>query len=132
MTNDLIQKFVEDKDRTGKAVNIFFKQRNPINGLFIQWKDYDEMKAKNFWRIVSESKIEEWRKAGQEFDKTEGLPWHEKINTYMNEINEDLKIIFQDNGFEKNQYENITNDTYKFMTKELGFTPSSLTFNPKP
>ena len=62
MTNDLIQKFIEYKDRTGKAVNIFFKQRNPINGLFIQWKDYDEMKAKNFWRIVSESKIEEWKK----------------------------------------------------------------------
>lgn len=62
MTNDLIEKFIESKDRAGKTVNISFKQRNPINGLFIQWKDYDEMKAKNFWRIVSESKITEWQK----------------------------------------------------------------------
>jgi hypothetical protein len=61
MTNDLIGKFVESKEMLGQPVNIFFKQRNAITGLFIQWNDYEEMKAKNFWRIVSESKIEEWR-----------------------------------------------------------------------
>ena len=62
MTNDVIGKYVESKDVTGKPVNIFFKQRNAITGLFIQWKDYEEMKTKNFWRIVPESKIEEWQK----------------------------------------------------------------------
>jgi hypothetical protein len=61
MTNDLIEKFIESKEMTGKPVNIFFKQRNAITGLFIQTNDYQEMKAKNFWRIVTESKIEEWR-----------------------------------------------------------------------
>ncbi|MES2850287.1 MAG: short-chain dehydrogenase [Bacteroidota bacterium] len=62
MTNDVIGKYIESKDVTGRAVNIFFKQRNAIMGLFVQWKDYEEMKTKNFWRIVPESKIEEWKK----------------------------------------------------------------------
>lgn len=62
MTNDVIGKYVESKEVTGKPVHIFFKQRNAITGLFIQWKDYEEMKTKNFWRIVPESKIEEWQK----------------------------------------------------------------------
>lgn len=62
MTNDVIEKFVEAKENDGRAVSISFRQRNPINGLFIQWKDYEEMKTKNFWRIVPEGKIDEWKK----------------------------------------------------------------------
>ncbi len=61
MTSDVIEKFVESKDMAGKPVNIFFKQRSTITGLFIQGYDYNEMKAKNFWRIVSEAKIAEWK-----------------------------------------------------------------------
>lgn len=62
MTFDVIEKFVESKGAKGKTVNISFKQRNTLSGLFIQWKDYKEMKAKNFWRIVPEAKIIEWEK----------------------------------------------------------------------
>ena len=62
MTNDVIEKIVEAKENNGRQVNISFKQRNAINGLFIQWKDYEEMKTKNFWRIVPKGKIEEWKK----------------------------------------------------------------------
>lgn len=62
MTSDVIEKFIESKENAGKTVNISFRQRNAINGLFIQWKDYEEMKVKNFWRIVPEAKIEEWKK----------------------------------------------------------------------
>lgn len=40
MTNDVIEKIVEAKENNGRQVNISFKQRNAINGLFIQWKDY--------------------------------------------------------------------------------------------
>jgi hypothetical protein len=61
MTNDVIEKFLSGKDGADVPVNIFFKQRNAINGLFVRGNDYDELKAKNFWRIVSESKIEEWK-----------------------------------------------------------------------
>jgi hypothetical protein len=33
-----------------------------VKGVFIRNNDYDELKSKNFWRIVSESKLEEWKK----------------------------------------------------------------------
>ena len=62
MTSDMIEKYIESKDVTGKPVNISFRQRNAIVGLFIESKDYHELKAKNFWRIVAESKIDEWNK----------------------------------------------------------------------
>jgi predicted small secreted protein len=61
MTSDLIEKYVEIKENIDKPINIFFKQRNSIKGLFIQLPDYNELKAKNFWRIVYESKIAEWK-----------------------------------------------------------------------
>jgi hypothetical protein len=62
MTTELIEKFVENKNRKDAKVNIHFKERSTINGLFIRTMDYQELKEKNFWRIVSEPKIEEWKK----------------------------------------------------------------------
>jgi len=62
MTTELIEKFVENKNRKDIAVNIHFKERSTINGMFIRTMDYQELKEKNFWRIVSEPKIEEWKK----------------------------------------------------------------------
>ncbi|MFN8253682.1 MAG: short-chain dehydrogenase [Ferruginibacter sp.] len=63
MTAELIEKFVESGDVTGKPVTISFKQRNNITGVFVQGHDYTEMKKKNFWRIVSETKLAEWKKS---------------------------------------------------------------------
>lgn len=60
MTNDMIEKFIETKSREHSQVNIHFKQRDTVKGVFIRNHDYDELKSKNFWRIVSESKFEEW------------------------------------------------------------------------
>jgi hypothetical protein len=62
MTNEAIIKYVETKNHSDKTLQIHFKQRSTIKGLFIQGKDYDELKAKNFWRIVSNSNIEQWKK----------------------------------------------------------------------
>lgn len=62
MTFDIIQKFVESKNAAGRAVSISFRKRTPVTGLFIKAKDYEEMKAKNFWRIVPEARITEWEK----------------------------------------------------------------------
>ncbi len=62
MTYDNIEKYVESKKVKNRLVNISFKKRNAITGLFIQWKDYEEMKIKNFWRVVPEAKIAEWEK----------------------------------------------------------------------
>ena len=57
MTNDAILKYVETKGTNGKPLNIHFKQRSTISGLFIQGNDYDELKSKNFWRIVSSTNL---------------------------------------------------------------------------
>ncbi|MCX6323691.1 MAG: hypothetical protein NTZ41_05765 [Sphingobacteriales bacterium] len=62
MTAELIEKYIETKKAIGEPVSIFFKQRNSINGLFVQGNDYESLKAKNFWRIVHESKLAEWNK----------------------------------------------------------------------
>jgi hypothetical protein len=52
-----LQKKVEQS-----PVQINFKTRNSIVGLFIQTNDYQELKTKNFWRIVGESHIDEYKK----------------------------------------------------------------------
>lgn len=41
-------------------VKIDFKTRSSINGLFIDTTDADELNAKNFWRIVNETKLAEF------------------------------------------------------------------------
>lgn len=62
MTNDIIDKFIKSKTQKNAKVTIYFKQRATVKGVFLQTKDYEELKAKNFWRIVSEMKVEEWEK----------------------------------------------------------------------
>ncbi len=62
MTNDMIEKFIEGKKQKNAKVNIYFKQRSTLKGIFIQTNDYEELKVKNFWRIVADSKLEEWEK----------------------------------------------------------------------
>lgn len=62
MTNDIIEKFIDTKAQKNGKVTIYFKQRATIKGMFIRTNDFDELKAKNFWRIVSEAKVEEFVK----------------------------------------------------------------------
>lgn len=64
MTSEQIEKFIEPKHLVKHPVKIVFKSRHPLTGIFIQTKDYNDLKAKNFWRIVTESKVEEWKKSG--------------------------------------------------------------------
>ena len=61
MTNDLIAKFIEAKHLSHHTVKIDFKQRNSLKGLFVKTNDYDELKSKNFWRIVVEPHIDKWK-----------------------------------------------------------------------
>ena len=58
----MIEKFVGNKNRKNSAVNIHFKERSSVKGVFVQTSDYDELRYKNLWRIVSSAKIEEWNK----------------------------------------------------------------------
>ena len=62
MTTEMIEKFIENKSRKNSVVNIHFKERSAITGIFIRTADYQELKAKNFWRVVSNASIEEWKK----------------------------------------------------------------------
>jgi hypothetical protein len=62
MTNEAIIKFIETKNHSEKALNIHFKQRSTITGLFIQGNDYQELRSKNFWRIVTSTNMEQWKK----------------------------------------------------------------------
>ncbi len=61
MTNEQIENFLVQKKIDKSPVQISFKTRNSITGLFIKMADYDELKTKNLWRIVGESHIEEYR-----------------------------------------------------------------------
>jgi len=62
MTNDAIIRWVELKNNSDKALNIHFKQRSTIKGLFIQGQDYQDLRSKNFWRVVTNANIEQWKK----------------------------------------------------------------------
>ncbi len=61
MHSEQITKFIEEKHLSITPVKIEFKTRSTIIGLFIKTADYNELKAKNFWRIVSEAKIKDWK-----------------------------------------------------------------------
>lgn len=62
MVNELITKFLEPAHLAKTSVKIEFKKRNTIIGIFVKSPDYDDLKSKNFWRIVSETHIPEWKK----------------------------------------------------------------------
>ncbi len=62
MTNDAIIKLLEANNNSNKPLNIHFKQRSTITGLFIKTNDYDSLRSKNLWRIVSKPNIDEWRR----------------------------------------------------------------------
>ena len=62
MTTEMIEKFIENKDRKESTINIHFKERSTVTGIFIRSTDYGELKLKNLWRVVSNGKIEEWKK----------------------------------------------------------------------
>ena len=62
MTSEAISKQIEEKDSSDKMLNIHFKQRNTITGVFIRTGDFDELRSKNLWRIVTKLHVDEWRK----------------------------------------------------------------------
>jgi hypothetical protein len=63
MTNDQIENFLSQKKLEKTRVQINFKTRNSIVGVFLQTADYSELKSKNLWRIVGENHLEEFNKS---------------------------------------------------------------------
>ena len=62
MTNEAIIKQVEAKSNTDRPLNIHFRQRDTIRGLFLKGDDYSDLRSKNLWRIVTNANIERWEK----------------------------------------------------------------------
>lgn len=60
MTNDQIENFFSNAKLKERKVRIDFKTRASFIGLFIETKDSEELKSKNFWRIITELKIDEF------------------------------------------------------------------------
>lgn len=46
MTSDMIEKFVENGSRKNAVVNIHFKERSTVTGVFVKGADYDELNIK--------------------------------------------------------------------------------------
>ena len=63
MTNEQIEKFLQQKNLNNAPVKVSFKTRKPMVGLFITTADYADLKSKNFWRIVAESNLESYKKS---------------------------------------------------------------------
>lgn len=61
MTSEQIGKLLEGGYLANDTLKIDFKGRQSIMGLFIKLADYDELKKKNFWRVVSEAHIPKWK-----------------------------------------------------------------------
>lgn len=62
MTQEVIEKFVENTTRKKACINIHFKERATVAGFFVHANDYDELKSKNLWRIVNADNIQQWLK----------------------------------------------------------------------
>jgi hypothetical protein len=62
MNIEEIEKFLTEKAAQEQFIKIDFKKRDPIYGLFVKSKDFNDLKSKNFWRIVTKTHMEAWRK----------------------------------------------------------------------
>lgn len=64
MTVEQIERFLRDNPfHTNQGSKVFFKARNTFEGMFIEARDFTELKKKNFWRIVAASRMEEYRQS---------------------------------------------------------------------
>ena len=65
MNTEDIEKFLSNKvDANSKYVKISFRKRNDVYGLFVRDTDYDHLKSKNFWRIVTKLHLDEFNNTG--------------------------------------------------------------------
>jgi hypothetical protein len=65
MTVEQIENFLQKETiPQGKVIRFELKKRNPVRGLIVQGKDYNDLKTKNFWRIVTLTHLTEWQKSG--------------------------------------------------------------------
>jgi hypothetical protein len=61
MTPESIHSFLQ-KEKPASVIKIELKRRTILRGVFVKTTDYDDLRVKNFWRIVPEANIEQWNK----------------------------------------------------------------------
>ena len=63
MNIEEIEKFLKkDKNALEQCIKIIFKKREAIYGIFVKSNDYNDLKSKNFWRIVTKTHFDQWFK----------------------------------------------------------------------
>jgi hypothetical protein len=64
MTVEQIETFLHKETiPQGKIIRFELKKRNPVRGLIVKGRDYNDLKAKNFWRIVTQSHLAAYQKS---------------------------------------------------------------------
>ena len=64
MTVEQIENFLSKESvPQGKIIRFEMKKRNPLRGLIVKGSHYDELKGKNFWRIVTQTHLAEYSKS---------------------------------------------------------------------
>lgn len=61
MDIERIENYIKASIRNNTAIKINFRGRLPVTGLFIHANDYNELKSKNFWRVVHASQLKDWQ-----------------------------------------------------------------------
>jgi hypothetical protein len=46
-----------------QLMTITFKKRDAIQGFIVKGSDYNDLKSKNFWRVVKQKDIEAWERS---------------------------------------------------------------------
>lgn len=60
MTNIQIETFIRKIDIARNQVKISFKTRDSFVGMFVATQDAEELKKKNFWRIISAGNLKNY------------------------------------------------------------------------
>ena len=64
MTVEQIETFLaKETVPSGKIIRFEMKKRNPVRGLIVKGRDFNELKGKNFWRIVTQMHLAEYSKS---------------------------------------------------------------------
>jgi hypothetical protein len=64
MTVEQIETFLaKETVPQGKVIRFELKKRNPVRGLIVKGRDYNELKSKNFWRIVTQTHLAAYQKS---------------------------------------------------------------------
>jgi hypothetical protein len=63
MTVEQIETFLaKETIPQGKIIRFELKKRNPVRGLIVKGRDYNDLKTKNFWRIVTQTRLADYQK----------------------------------------------------------------------